>query len=649
MSFSTGRSDRVGWMRRFLDACPAARLLRRWRRRLRHGRAASIPGVAQVVRLDLERANAALERIFLNLSRQFQPLTDRMQELVGSSQALHELASGRSHGQTLFQRAITVLHEPLEFIDRCVSHHTQLLDLLRRCEEEMRVMLRFQMQMRDLLAPLSFVEVLFRVESASLDLEQRETFGTVAADINRLRQLVDEAFQKNAGLLGSTHTTLGAVRQRLENDFRQHARAISEKRAGIEAALTRLDEQLLRNARQETDAQTMTRTLTTQVSRIVSALQYQDIIKQKSEHVVLALADWETHHIYDRGFVNLQIAQLRSVDDDVNRAVAEIADGMDRIRELGDGIDRRSLSMDDFEGMIASADGMVQMLLDSIHETRATLNGTTALIAEASEAARPAGNIAANLTSTLGELSINMRLVALNAQVRSVQITDVTGLEVLAVRTAEISNKITGVSREVSERLVHLRSVTDEMFGLFEAFGSEGREREQRMVAAQGPVEGELHQLRDQTLGVFQSMTQAVEQVRSAVNELHRALGDVPHAHAALHKAVADLSEFAGRYCTGGDVLTAEAAELASAHAGNYTMAVERQVHEVATGNGSVSPSRAAAPSGPELFSEGAEPVSSPRPPVRAAREAAHTQGRASDRIEVKAVNASLGNNVDLF
>ena len=648
----SGRTHRLGvaaWMRRVLDVALQGRLWRRWRQRLRHGRAASIPGVAQVVRLDLDRANAALERVFLNLSRQFEPLTHRMQELVGASQALHELASGRSQGQTLFQRAITVLHEPLEFIDRCVSQHTRLLELLRRCEEEMRVMLRFQMQMSDLLAPLSFVEVLFRVESASLELEQRETFGTVAADINRLRQLVDEAFQKNSALLGSTHGTLVAVRHRLEGDFRQHARTISEKRSAIEAAVTRLDEQLLRNARQETDAHTMTRTLTTQVSRIVSALQYQDIIKQKCEHVVLALADWETHHIYDRAFVNLQIAQLASVDDDVNRAVADLADGIDRIRELGDGIDRRSLSMDDFEGMIASADGMVQLLLDSMQETRGILAGTTSLIAEASEAARPAGSIAANLTSTLGELSINMRLVALNAQVRSVQITNVTGLEVLAVRTAEISNKITGVSRDVSDRLVRLREVTDEMFGLFDALGLEGREREQRMIAVQGPVETELHQLRDQTLGVFQAMTQAVEQVRSAAQTLHQVLGEVPHAHGALHKAVADLRDFAGRYCAGGDSLTAEAAELASAHAVKYTMAAERQVHEMATGGGAASRSEGGVTTGPELFHDAGE--AGAQTPAAPASERRARPGRdAGARREAPgAVHTSLGDNVDLF
>lgn len=632
-------ADRRGsWIHRLIRGVSGP-LARRWRQRLRHGRAASIPMVSQVVRADLDRADASLERLFLNLGRHFEPLTERMQDLVKSSESLRELASGREHGQTLFQRAITVLHEPLEFIDRCVSQHTRLLELLKQCEEEMRVMLRFQMQMSDLLGPLSFVEVLFKVESASLELEQRETFGTVAADIHRLRQLVDEAFQKNAGLLGSTHATLAVVRQRLENDFRQHARAIADKRRTIEAALTRLDEQLLRNARQETDAHALTRTLSVQVSAIVAALQYQDIIRQKSAHVVEALADWEAHHVYDRAFVRLQLAQLEAVDHDIDTAVDAISSGIEKIRELGEGIDRRSLSMDDFEGMIASADGMVQMLLDSIRETRGILGGTTSLIVEASEAARPAGNIAASLTTALGELSINMRLVALNAQVRSVQITDVTGLEVLAVRTAEISNKITGLSREVADRLARLRGVTDEMFGLFDQFSQEGRERERQMEVAQAPVETELHGLRDRALAVFQTITQAVDQVRSAATGLQQTLGDVPQAHGGLHRAMDDLAAFAASYCTGGDELSDDAAALVSAHAGKYTMAAERHVHAAFTGE-TTDTHATAAQAGLELFDE---------PVARVHPAGSRDQTPAPSEPVAGPSKGSFGANVDLF
>ncbi|MBE2213286.1 MAG: hypothetical protein IAE82_05395 [Opitutaceae bacterium] len=632
---------RRAWWRSLLRDLPR-RYARRWKQRLRHGRAASIPHVSQIVRADVDRANAALERIFLNLGRHFEPLTERMQGLVRSSESLRELASGREHGQTLFQRAITVLHEPLEFIDRCVSQHTRLLELLKRCEEEMRVMLRFQMQMSDLLAPLSFVEVLFRVESASLEMEQRETFGTVAADIHRLRQLVGEAFEKNSGLLGSTHATLAAVRQRLENDFRHHARAISEKRQSIEAALSRLDQQLLSNARQDTDARALARQLSVQVATVVSALQFQDIIKQKCSHVVEALADWEEHHLYDRAFVRVQVAHLRTVDQDIDQAVSEISGGIGRIRELGEGIERRSLSMDDLEGMIASADGMVQMLLDSIRETRGILTGTTALIREANEAARPAGNIAANLTSTLGELSINMRLVALNAQVRSVQITDVTGLEVLAVRTAEISNRITGVSHEVAERLGRLRDVTDEMFGLFDRFSQEGSEREQRMELAQGPVETELHQLRDRTLAVFQTITQAVEHVRAAASGLDEALADVPQAHAGLIRAVEDLEGFAENYCSESDELSARAEQLLAAHAGKYTMASERHVHVAATGGGDAMPEVEQA--APELFDTADVPAE-----VSPQRQMAGGPAARSRQAAGTPAETSLGTNVDLF
>jgi hypothetical protein len=255
------------------------------------------------------------------------------------------------------------------------------------------------------------------------------------------------------------------------------------------------------------------------------------------------------------------------------------------------------------------------------------MTGTTALVAEANEAARPAGNIAASLTSALGELSINMRLVALNAQVRSVQITHVTGLEVLAVRTAEISNNITAVSREVSERLVQLRAVTEEMFGMFDSLCREGREREEAMD-------------RDQTLAVFQSISEAVEQVRRVAGEAQRQLAEIPAAHAGVQKAEQDLTEFGDRFCRDDGASSDDLARVLSSHAQTYTMASERHIHEAITRGEEPVLSRATVETEAELFHEtyaGQDSTPETKPENR---EPAPASQRPS---------APLGSNIDLF
>jgi hypothetical protein len=217
---------------------------------------------------------------------------------------------------------------------------------------------------------------------------------------------------------------------------------------------------------------------------------------------------------------------------------------------------------------------------------------------------------------------------------------------VLAVRTAEISNTITAVSHEVSGRLVRLREVTDEMFGLFDQVSQEGGEREQRMEVAKGPVEAELHRLRDQTLEVFHTITQAVDQVRTAANGLDRTLGEIPGAHSGLLKAVEDLEVFASKYCTGDDELSEDAGRLLAAHADKYTMASERQVHASITGGRpSAGTQTGTGDAGLELFDE---PNAGTSVAVRRSEPAA-TATSPGSRAGAPKNDPSLGSNVDLF
>jgi len=591
-------------------------------------------------RAAIDRINQSLESSFVALGSHFEPLTTHMQILVASSECLRRLAPGTSGGSSIFQEAIAHLQGPLGHIDSCAAEQPRLLELLGGCAEEMRRMLAFQTRLQDVLAPLSFVEILFKVESASLDLELRETFSTVAADIQRLRTLVNEAFRGNAELLASTHATIVGVSRKLSTDLQAHARASAEKRARITAALDRLEARLAQGARGDVDASSLSRDLATHIGTVVGGVQYQDIVMQKCSHVRTALEEWEQGGACDRTLLTVQIAQLDGALADIDAALEQIDSGIQKTRDLARSIDERCSAQDGLQGMAAAADDMIRLLLEAMRETREIVSGSTRLLQEAHAAVRPAGDVAGSMTSALGELSINMRLVALNAQVRSVQLSSGTGLEVLAVRTAEISNHITTVSTDITNHLDHLRSVTGGMFAHFESLQRLGADQENALTVGSGPIEARLQQLSAETHNGFTAIGHAVDSVRTVAGAAEAGLRQIATDREALRLTVDRLRGAAEVHRGTRDPASSD---RTASHARIYTMESERRIHDaIAHGRYPLNAAQDPTAGSTELFVE----VSGAGP------RAADTESPSRPRDTAPRMSqpaSSLGSNVDLF
>lgn len=579
----------------------------------------------------------ALETLFLDISHGLEPLSIGSAGLVSECERLLQLASGREDGQDLMRDTLAVLQGPLDHIDLCLDQRGRLIELLSACERRMGVILGSRSAMHDTLAPLSHLATLFKIESARLPADLRSPYVTVTIEIERMRRLVDETFAKNATLLGSARSTLSGVRGRLDAEFEKNARELMDRRGQIETAIRTLDDQLRHNNERDLRMQTQSRVIAAEVARMVEGLQFQDIIQQKCAHVIEALA---APDIADSA--PLQAGQLEAVLRDLDGGGARVREGLANITRETDRFDEICLKLDGLEGMVASADGMVQMLLEIVQEMGGIMQVLAELTEHANHALGPMAGLAETLTSTVVELSIDMRHIALNAQIRSIQNGEGTGLEVLAARTAEISAAITELTGENYREIGALREGLAEMIGTFGRFRERSETERRAYGASRAEIEGRLHGLRDRTLEAFGQIGLTLETVRSAGAEVSGALARLPEVRAPLAAAAADLARLAGH--PGADSTDAEVARRCAAR---YTMASEHAVHASVAGGGS----DLGATAGVELF----DMTSAPGPAVsRTPAPVSAPPSKPASRAPVPAgavagAPSEFGDNAELF
>lgn len=586
---------------------PLVRLPRKLWRRLGLGR--------HHVRDEFDRASAnsreqlgltlpRLERHFLDIGQCLEPLSNGSEALVRECETLLHLASGRENGADLLQDALAVLQPPLDYIDSCLGERDRLVSLLADCERQTGAMLRIKENMHDTLAPLAYLTVLFKIESARLPADMQETFATVTHEIERMRQLVDETFAKNASHLAGAGAMISSVRARLESAFKVHAAELVDKRGKIRSAIDGLDRQLAHNNERDLRLHGQSQVIAAEVGRMIGGLQFQDIVQQKCAHVVgeLARADFGEH----AHFAKLQASQLDAVCADLDHGLGQIRSGLENIAAETRRFDDICLKLDGLEGMVAAADGMVQLLLDVLADVGNIVALVSELTGEAAQTLAPMKDLASTLNSALVELSIDMQLIALNAQIRSVQGGTGTGLEQLAARTVEISRQTTDITTANYHELHILRTGIGEMLVTFGNFRTRGEEQRHGYEDRRQDVETRLHAMRDRTLDAFTAISGTLESIHVSAGNVTGALGGIPVCREQIAAVAAVLHELHARHGHDDPVPAGDLAVRQS-----YTMASQHAVHAAVCGT-RVDPTDG---DSPELFADPAPP----RPAVAAA------------------------------
>lgn len=429
-----------------------------------------------------------------------------------------------------------------------------------------------------------------KIESARLG-QSAAGFDTLASDVAELSvQVNDKAaviLKRKEELARTIEQTLTGV---LNSGARQHDQvmAILARTRGSLQALTEI------NTRCSSSVATVS-AVSDEVYRsigdVVMSMQAHDIVRQQIEHVDEALTDLK--HGLSAGTAGadtaaavceLQIAQLRHAEAELDDAVTTIIDGMREIARKQSGLSAQTSSM---AGMADQTGGSFfsEMEKDISVVSDALLDSSKvnqALCVAMATVAQTVGEIA-TFVGDIEKIGEEIKLIALNAQIKSAYTGDEgAALGVLAEAIQRLSIDAIDHTGAVSATLQAISAVTDR---LNEGVGAE----------ASG-LESEVHGMVRTLSGLLQTLRQVNDTLQHSLRDMDdsvtRLSCDIEQvvAGVTVHRKVSQVLETAvGEIAA----VVAQARKLAPASpgAGNldqltqrYTMQSERRIHESLSG-----------------------------------------------------------------
>ena len=480
----------------------------------------------------LEDTAEGLEAQFLTTSSELEKLAQYGDRFVGEVETLIGQASGKSRDGAIFDHAIQLIEQTTTFLAGCEKETSEMVQLLRTYQEQIEDLLRVETSLRHAMLPLNIVQTLFRMESAPLGLEVQQLFGALTQEIEILHGRMRDIFGTKFHQLEETRQTIGLVISKLDFQTASLRQVASTRKAQIESSLTILRQEMLNNEDRDVHIHRLSQALSREVGRVVTGLQFQDIVNQKLQHVLAALpqitarleafksgaspAAANESLQFVRQSCRLEAGQVQLARQELAEAEAAIRTGIEKVLKDLTELDSQSLSLDEFKLLTTSFDGIVKVLVDTIEEVRTLVAATVTNAAEAYELLRPLGGLASDLTAVIRSVSGQMHLIGLNAQVKAVQVSQHCrgqGLEVLSARTSEISQETSRLSEQAAAQLDAMVAGLTESVKAFERLQARGHEQQAHLNEQGRKYEQQLREIRDGSVKTLQIIGASLKEI----------------------------------------------------------------------------------------------------------------------------------------
>ncbi len=616
-----------------------------------------------------------MERAFLVIADCVVELPDASEKLVQHSHQLVAMSTGQKNGDSVYQTAYASLSAPLRFVD---EHWNTIREIRRKLGESVAAidgMLRHEGDLARTVAPLKYIQTLFKVESAGLDVAVQGMFLALTEEISGLQRRVSDTFGEKFQILRDLRGILSGAVHELEQRDAQLARFLSERQASLDQALTDLRADLDRNQQREATLTQISRGVAEQVGRLVLGLQAQDILAQKIAHVIegtggiLARSfNSDQPRGLDREaaclrFINqsaaIERAQLESIRQDLKQTEEQLNGAICAIENQVGQLDEECMSLREFDRITVGYNGLIETLLEAVDGVSELVETTVSSTDHAFNEIQPLGGRTSNVTVTMRELSSHIRLIALNAQVQAARLDNSMGLEVLAAATNRVAVETGGISEEIATQLDQFASTMEDLVKAFTCLHERGT-RQQAEWTEQSRIERQtLHSVRDSTLTELHQTVECADRIRQLVRQMRDKVNVSAQIEPGLRMPEASLDSIV--QLTKAVLLRPQyegcpvdlPPDFDPGHGRNYTMESERKVYEAA-----LAAATATATAGPVLADAPAESVTTNSALAGSDAARVESPGAAiSDLTGLAAPGAAdqspekkeFGDNVDLF
>jgi len=495
----------------------------------------------------LPQVSRALETRFLSTSSGLEKLAKDGADFVQLSEHLLNSATGRVGGSALFLNAVKVVEKPLDFLNDSHVKTSALLQRLKQANDGIDEFISIQAELQRTIAPLKYIQALFKIESAPLGEQVQIMFGSLTKEIEQLHDQVCELFTTKFLELRAIQRTINDVINELQYRTDELWAGIAREKAQIEKSLFQLQEELQKNQEREPRISRIGKEINNDIQQIVMGLQYQDIISQKLQHSGTALEQIQKLLAAREAMGGLgqlcqiEAGQLEAIRQDVAGAEKAIKGGIENILGRLVKADTQCLTLAEFQQLTTSADGMAEILFEVFGTVGKQIAGAVSSSGAAYEKLRPIGGLASDLTVVVRDLSQRIHLIGLNAQVQAAQVGNGGALEVLSARTSEISRATTEISENVAKHLDQLVIGLTSGVKELEALQQEALGQQKCLMEEGAAAEKNLHALRDDALGTLQRLSSLLDDIRDESQTLAHAVDFTESSDAPLVGLIDEL------------------------------------------------------------------------------------------------------------
>jgi methyl-accepting chemotaxis protein len=576
-------------------------------RRLLHG--SGLPSEAwtgEISRIcaELESLTRSAEEEFLALGTKLQDFHGRAREVSKASLDVANELSG-SGMETVIAELRDVFNRIGELENRSRRGSSILENIFGQFEKMREPLEGFG----KIVKILNVVCVMMRIENARFG-EMQTGFLTVSEDVRKLAghilakaqelsersSVLSAMIRENLGLLRGFESSRSAAARQLTDDTARSLDVLVERHRTSSKTLGHISERYGQVSRN--------------ISEIVASMQFHDITRQRLEHVRDALDDlaglvrqsaagepsrFSSTKVKDRsgrlasaeGICRLQGAQADHAGRELISAVERIIENLRGVADSAGAIAGQTAAIAGQSG--DTGDSFLSGLERGVCSLAESLTDYGKIDEKMSSVMRHVASTTEDMSGFIDEIErigINMRIVALNAQVNSSHIgADGLSLGVLAGDVQQLAYDTTRRIEGISSCLAAVVSMARD---LATGDGREGLPSVEAVAAILKNSTSGLHGMQEKTSGMLAGLREAGRTLQEDIGSTVGAIGVhkrtrevIERAGAALEALRADMREYIAE-----DDLKAAERDLQSLET-RYTMDQERIIHESALQTGS--------------------------------------------------------------
>lgn len=648
---------RVGARLRSLVASPTRRPA------FREGSA--LPAAIKACRADLLAFGQTSDREFSALAQGLSQLNARLAELRTQTASLDAVLQDRdedraiSSAYALYKNSVDLVHANAGI---AVSVQERLSQVEAALSQSCRGRGSFE---RDHFF-LRIVTLGVRMEASRLATDEQTVFLNVASAISKAGEQIETctagAFGRIEEVIAESRAARGAMKE-IERVLQDEARQSIDL---IQSEISTLQRALAPCAEQSRAIGNLLAAAQPQTLAVIGALQHQDIVRQQLEHVGESFQDLQDHLYpaargrgpapqiewdYVHQAAHIQTAQLAGSRTEIEQAGAAVLAGLRKLLDTSAGMVERFLSMEAAAATALDQCRIAELFsrelqkLTRIIDQSEQANVRTALLVDRIE------EIVRLFSEEIGRYELDVKIVALNAQIAAARLSSGDALSKLAEKTNEVSDTNARVSRQLSTDLQANLQQLNQMKSETAAF-----------LAIVAREKTSLEAGSDE---VGKKLTRLVEAVRSGSTEMRRAFEPV-HAdcralldNVGFPELIEDTFAPATRLC---DDLAAMSLSFTShtgpsetalvkirEHQSRYTMQKEDAVHTAALGRAPATAPAAMTGEDIELFDLPAATAEDSRLPAPQPATPAFVANPGAPVLAASTPAQNLGDGIELF